>query len=158
MEDSVLRRAAQARASKSAFGLLLLRRTSLTSDDDRLYECHQRQANFRILDVDEIKTVPYVPLAHPFVERLVGTIRRECLDRMSLLDGRPPGTEASSHCSVLGLRCQRCVTRTNSFERHSQSERDQPGPLSVANDLGRLAGLILVTNFKELSGRLRLPS
>jgi len=31
--------------------------------------------------VQEIKTVPYVPLSHPFVERLIGTIRRECLDR-----------------------------------------------------------------------------
>jgi hypothetical protein len=31
--------------------------------------------------VKEIKTVPYVPLSHPFVERLIGTIRRECLDR-----------------------------------------------------------------------------
>ena len=39
------------------------------------------QANLRILDVKEIKTVPYVPLSHPFVERLIGTIRRECLDR-----------------------------------------------------------------------------
>jgi hypothetical protein len=29
----------------------------------------------------EIKTVAYVPLSHPFVERLVGTLRRECLDR-----------------------------------------------------------------------------
>ena len=29
----------------------------------------------------EIKTVPYVPRSHPFVERLIGTIRRECLDR-----------------------------------------------------------------------------
>src|SRR2546422_5128677 len=28
-----------------------------------------------------IMTVPYVPLSHPFVERLIGTIRRECLDR-----------------------------------------------------------------------------
>jgi hypothetical protein len=28
-----------------------------------------------------IKTVPYGPLSHPFVERLIGTIRRECLDR-----------------------------------------------------------------------------
>jgi hypothetical protein len=35
----------------------------------------------RILDVEEIKTVPYAPLSHPFVERLIGTIRRECLDR-----------------------------------------------------------------------------
>jgi len=34
-----------------------------------------------ILDVKEIKTVPYVPLSHPFVERVIGTIRRECLDR-----------------------------------------------------------------------------
>ena len=25
--------------------------------------------------------MPYVPLSHPFVERLIGTIRRECLDR-----------------------------------------------------------------------------
>ena len=32
--------------------------------------------------MDEIKTVPYVPLSHPFVERLIGTIRRECLDRI----------------------------------------------------------------------------
>ena len=32
-------------------------------------------------EVTEIKTVPYVPLSHPFVERLIGTIRREYLDR-----------------------------------------------------------------------------
>ena len=34
-----------------------------------------------VLEVTEIKTVPYVPFSHPFVERLVGTLRRECLDR-----------------------------------------------------------------------------
>jgi hypothetical protein len=35
-----------------------------------------------VLDVKEIKTVQYVPLSHPFVERLIGTIRREYLDRV----------------------------------------------------------------------------
>ena len=55
--------------------------TYLSSDHDPLYQFHQWQANLRILDVKEIKTVPYVPLSHPFVERLIGTIRRECLDR-----------------------------------------------------------------------------
>jgi len=55
--------------------------TYLSSDRDPLYRFHQWQRNLRILDVQEIKTVPYVPLSHPFVERLVGTIRRECLDR-----------------------------------------------------------------------------
>ena len=28
----------------------------------------------------------------------------------------------SRHCSVLGLRCQRCVMRTSNCERHSLSE------------------------------------
>jgi len=53
----------------------------LSSDHDPLYRFHQWQANLRVLEVTEIKTVPYVPLSHPFVERLIGTIRREFLDR-----------------------------------------------------------------------------
>src|SRR5882762_4450057 len=36
---------------------------------------------FRVLEMTEIKTVPYVRLSHPFVERLIGTVRREYLDR-----------------------------------------------------------------------------
>src|SRR5262249_12914087 len=53
----------------------------LISDNDPLYGFHQWQATLRILDVTEIKPVPYVPPSHPFVERLIGTVRRECLDR-----------------------------------------------------------------------------
>jgi putative transposase len=52
----------------------------LSSDNDPLFLYHRWQANLRILDVDEIKTVPYTPLSYPFVERLIGTIRREYLD------------------------------------------------------------------------------
>src|SRR5215475_12661153 len=54
----------------------------LSSDHDPLYRFHQWQANLRVLEVKEIKTVPYIPLSHPFVERLIGTIRREFLDRI----------------------------------------------------------------------------
>ncbi len=53
----------------------------LSSDHDPLFRFHQWQANLRVLEVKEIKTVPYAPLSHPFVERLIGTIRRELLDR-----------------------------------------------------------------------------
>ena len=53
----------------------------LSSDNDPLYRFHQWQANLRVLEVQEIKTVPYVPLSHPFVEKLIGTIRREYLDQ-----------------------------------------------------------------------------
>src|SRR5436309_12672160 len=53
----------------------------LSSDHDPLYRFHQWEANLRVLSVEQIKTVAYVPLSHPFVERLIGTIRRECLDQ-----------------------------------------------------------------------------
>ena len=52
----------------------------LSTDNDPLYRFHQWQANLRVLEVTEIKTVPYVPLSRPFVERLIGTLRREYLD------------------------------------------------------------------------------
>src|SRR5215831_12648688 len=44
----------------------------LSSDHDPLYRFHLWEANLRILEVTEIKTVPYVPLSHPFVERRGG--------------------------------------------------------------------------------------
>jgi putative transposase len=56
--------------------------TYLSADHDPLYRFHQWQANLRILNIREIKTVPYVPCSHPVVERLIGTLRREYLDRM----------------------------------------------------------------------------
>ena len=54
----------------------------LSSDNDPLFRYHQWRANLRILDVDEIKSIPYTPQSHPFVERLIGTIRREYLDHI----------------------------------------------------------------------------
>jgi len=54
----------------------------VSTDNDPLFEFHRWKANLRILDVDEIKTVPLVPLSHPFVERLIGTIRRDFMDHV----------------------------------------------------------------------------
>jgi len=53
----------------------------LSSDNDPLFEYHRWQANLRILEIDEIKSIPYTPTSHPFIERLIGTIRREYLDQ-----------------------------------------------------------------------------
>ena len=52
----------------------------LSSDNDPLFRYHQWQANLRILEVKETKSIPYTPTSHPFIERLIGTIRREYLD------------------------------------------------------------------------------
>jgi hypothetical protein len=84
----------------------------LSSDHDPLYRFGQWQANLRILEVTEIKTVPYAPLSHPFVERLVGTIRREYLDltlvwttadlENKLLDFRTYFNDHRSHAALQG--------------------------------------------------------
>jgi putative transposase len=54
----------------------------LSSDHDPLFRFHRWRANLRILEVEEIKSIPHVPVSHPFVERLIGTIRREFLDHV----------------------------------------------------------------------------
>ena len=56
--------------------------TRLSTDHDPLFQFHRWQANLRILDVERVQTVPQVPWSHPFIERLVATLRREYLDRL----------------------------------------------------------------------------
>ena len=53
----------------------------ISSDNDPLFQYHRWKANLRALEVEEIKSLPYVPMSHPFVERLIGSIRRELLDQ-----------------------------------------------------------------------------
>ena len=48
----------------------------LSTDNDPLYRFHQWQANLRVLEVTEIKTVPSVPLSHPFIERVGGELQK----------------------------------------------------------------------------------
>ena len=60
----------------------------LSTDHDPEFEAHRWAANLRIFEIDEIKTVPYVPQSHPFVERLIGTMRREFLDHVLFWNAR----------------------------------------------------------------------
>jgi putative transposase len=53
----------------------------LSTDNDPLFQYHRWKANLRVLDIEEIKSIPHVPMSHPFVERLIGSIRREILDQ-----------------------------------------------------------------------------
>ena len=93
----------------------------LSSDNDPLYRFHQWQANLGILEVTEIKSVPYVPLSHPFVERLIGTVRREYLDHIlfwttadlenKLLDFRTYFNNHRTHDSLEGRTPDTSVSR-----------------------------------------------
>ena len=53
----------------------------LSSENDPLVQYHRWKANLRVLDIEEIKSLPHVPMSHPFVERLIGSVRRELLDQ-----------------------------------------------------------------------------
>jgi transposase InsO family protein len=53
----------------------------ISSDNDPLFQYHRWKANLRVLDIEEIKSLPHVPMSHPFVERLIGSVRRELLDQ-----------------------------------------------------------------------------
>lgn len=66
--------------NQATAGQGLPRRSSF--DHDRLFEFHRWQANLRILEIEAVCSVPYAPQSHPFVERLIGTLRREFLDRL----------------------------------------------------------------------------
>ncbi|HVC01806.1 MAG TPA: integrase core domain-containing protein [Steroidobacteraceae bacterium] len=52
----------------------------ISTDHDPLFRFHRCLANLRVLEVEEIKSVPDAPMSHPFVEQLIETVRREYLD------------------------------------------------------------------------------
>ena len=95
----------------------------LRSDNDPLFNYHQWRANLRILEIAEIKTVPYVPMSHPFVERLIGTIRRELLDQVLFW---------SSH--DLERKLSKFKDYFNHHRTHSALPRDAPAQFAGENN------------------------
>jgi putative transposase len=66
--------------SRAIAGQPLPKRVS--TDHDPLFRFHRWLANLRVLAIEEVKSVPCAPASHPFIERLIGTIRREYLDHL----------------------------------------------------------------------------
>ena len=54
----------------------------LSMDNDPLFKYSQWQRNLRVLEIEEIKSVPYVPMSHPFIERAIQSVRVEMLDHV----------------------------------------------------------------------------
>ena len=76
----------------------------------RAYKMSGSVANLRIFEIEEINSVPYTPTSHPFIERLIGTIRREHLDQLffwnksvlekRLLQFKRYYKESRAHCAL----------------------------------------------------------
>jgi len=54
----------------------------LSTDNDPLFRFCLWKSNLEFFDIEELKTVRNCPWSHPFVERLIGSVRREFTDRM----------------------------------------------------------------------------
>lgn len=52
-----------------------------STDNDPLFLFHRWQANLRIREIAEIKSVPGNPVSHPFIEQVIKATRVEYLDQ-----------------------------------------------------------------------------
>ena len=74
------------------------------------------------MGIDEILTAPHSPWQNPFAERLIGSIRRECLDHVLVLSERHlrralTGSFAYYHRSRTHLALQKDTPDARPIER-----------------------------------------
>jgi len=72
-------------------------------------------------------TVPEIPLSHPFIERSIGTIRREYLDEIFFWNERDLGSKLGHY-----------VTYYNEARMHSSIHGNTPKGLSGAGQVGAI--------------------
>lgn len=46
----------------------------VSTDHDSLFRFHRWLANLRVRAIEEVKSIPYAPVSHPFIERLISTV------------------------------------------------------------------------------------
>jgi len=88
------------------------------------------------MDIEEVLTAPRSPWQKAFVERLIGSIRRDCLDHVIVLNDR--------HLKRILTRYFDCYHR---WRTHLLLEMDSPESRSV-----QPAALGMVVQFPEVGG------
>jgi hypothetical protein len=87
-------------------------------------------------DIEELKSVPFVPRSHPFIERLIGTLRRRYLDPTSFWSGldlhrnldrfAAHDNQRRVHAGLGGRMRSRDMARLHVDWRISITRRDRP--------------------------------
>ena len=86
------------------------------------------------LGIQEVKIAPRSPWQNPYVERLIGTLRRECLDHVIVLN--------ETH---LRLLLRDCLTYYHRSRTHLSLEKDAPEPRPVDRpDQGGIVAIPMV--------------
>ena len=94
----------------------------LIRDRDGIYG-HIFRQRVRSMDIEEVVTAPRSPWQNPYVERLIGSIRRECLNHVVVLNERHLGRILRSYFAYYH------ESRTHlSLSRNSPVERQKEPP------------------------------
>jgi transposase InsO family protein len=101
----------------------------LSSDHEPLFRFYRWRANLRVLEIEELKPLPFVPRSRPFVERLIGTLRREYLDQTFFWNGPDLHRKLDRFAAYYNQRRVHAgLGGRTSFERDSATAR-QPANL-----------------------------
>ena len=96
------------------------------------------------MGIKEVKTAPRSPWQNPFVERLIGTLRRDCLDHVVVLN--------ENHLRRL---VRRYVTYYHGFRTHLALGKDTPEPRPVEPpDQGSIVEIPMVGGLHHRYARL----
>ena len=114
----------------------------LSSDNDPLFQYHRWKANLRVLEVEDIKSLPHVPMSHPFVERLIGSVRREMLDQTFFW------TATDSENKLHEYQCY-----SNEYRAHSGNNESTP----IENTDGKVIDINDYRWDKHCRGLFELP-
>jgi putative transposase len=96
------------------------------------------------LGILEVKTAPRSPWQNPYVERLIGTLRRECLDHVVVL-----------HETHLSRLLRDYLTYYHRVRTHLSLEKDSPEPRPVERpDHGRIVETPMVGGLHHRYSRL----
>ena len=95
----------------------------LSSDNDPLFLFHRWQCNLRVLDIEELKSVPGTPTSHPFIERVIGTTRREYLDQLLFFNSRD-----------LQNKLEQFQTYYNDVRAHSSLDMKTPAAMAFGEE------------------------
>ena len=102
-------------------------------DHDPLFRFHRWLANLRILEIEEIKSVPYAPVSHPFIERLIGTVLREYFDQVFFWNAidlrRKLDASRARACYSSQICLGGALSRSVSYTDSSPSTNSPPTPL-----------------------------
>jgi putative transposase len=108
----------------------------LLRDRDRIYGAYFRQ-RVRHMGIEEVLIAPKSPWQNPYVERLIGSIRRECLDHVIVLHERHLRRLLTSYFSYYhAWRTHRALDMDCPVPRPVQ--RPEIGPIREVPEVGGL--------------------